>query len=167
MSKNEVNKNTRDGFMRQSKISSILPSPAMLESYEEIAPGIVDKLVNLVEKEQKHRHALEEKAVKYEIMFEKYSSVAVKGVSSFIAVLVLLISFLTAKLSLFVGIIFCLSCYAFLFFTEKNKKLSSKNGSEKMNMAMPMKTPAKKKFVKRQRFREIEKRTAATTPTFK
>lgn len=44
MSKNEINKNTRYGFMRQSKISSILPSPAILESYEEIAPGIVGKL---------------------------------------------------------------------------------------------------------------------------
>ncbi|MDJ1258081.1 MAG: DUF2335 domain-containing protein [Candidatus Midichloria sp.] len=161
MSKNEVNKNTRDGFMKQSKISSILPSPAMLESYEEIAPGIVDKLVNLVEKEQKHRHALEEKAVKYEIMFEKYSLVAVKGVSSLIAVLVLLISFLTAKLSLFIGMIFCLSCYTFLFFIEKNK-INSKNRSKKINMAtMSMKTPVKKKFGKRQRFRERDKRTSA------
>ncbi|CAK6544657.1 MAG: hypothetical protein IRF16MM_00795 [Candidatus Midichloria mitochondrii] len=162
MSKNEVNKNTRDGFMKQSKISSILPSPAMLESYEEIAPGIVDKLVDLVEKEQKHRHSLEEKALKCEIMFEKCSLVAVKGVSSLIAVLVLLISFLAAKLSLFVGMIFCLSCYTFLFFIEKNKKLNSKNRSEEINMAtMSMKTPVKKKFGKEQRFREREKRTSA------
>jgi|GEM_PF-1741169 len=37
----------------------ILPSPSMLESYEEISPGITESISMMVEKEQQHRHALE------------------------------------------------------------------------------------------------------------
>ncbi len=50
----------RDGFTRYSRgaNSRIFPPPAVLESYEEICPGIVEKLAVLVEREQKHRHML-------------------------------------------------------------------------------------------------------------
>lgn len=37
----------------------LIPSPAILESYEEIAPGSTNKILELLEKEQKHRHSLE------------------------------------------------------------------------------------------------------------
>ncbi len=50
----------KDGFMAYSKANpSVFPSPAILESYEEIYPGFVNILVNMVEKEQKHRHKIE------------------------------------------------------------------------------------------------------------
>ncbi len=56
----------QDGFMEHSRTNqSILPSPAILESYEEISPGIVEKLVDLVKQEQKHRQNLEIKYLKY------------------------------------------------------------------------------------------------------
>lgn len=58
-------KTVKDGFMGYSRANpSILPSPAILESYEEISPGMVDKLVEMVEKEQKHRHRLEERKLR-------------------------------------------------------------------------------------------------------
>lgn len=49
-----------DGFMSKSKnLDSIFPSPAVLESYEEVKPGTVDRMIKMVEREQKHRHNLE------------------------------------------------------------------------------------------------------------
>ncbi len=41
-----------------------LPSPALLESYEEISPGLADKLADLIKQEQKHRHEWENKYLK-------------------------------------------------------------------------------------------------------
>ena len=52
-----------DGFMRY-KNQSILPSPAILESYEELAPGMVEQLIKMVEIEQKHRHIYEKQHLK-------------------------------------------------------------------------------------------------------
>ena len=136
MSKSD--KNVRDGFMNQSKASSILPSPAMLESYEEIAPGIVDKLVNLVEKEQKHRHALEEKSIKCKIIVERYKELFEKIASALIAILILLISFLIAKINIFAGMLSCALCYGFLFAKRKccnvkGKVASGDNKSKQFN----------------------------------
>lgn len=55
---------TTDGYMSQSRsLSAVLPSPTTLESYEEIKPGMVDELMELIKKEQHHRHLLEKKAI--------------------------------------------------------------------------------------------------------
>ncbi len=43
---------------------NILPSPGILESYEEIAPGSVSKIVEMAKLEQEHRHAWENKYLK-------------------------------------------------------------------------------------------------------
>ena len=54
MKKNQptLNKDqVRDGFMQRGKeLSHILPSPAVLESYEELHPGMIEKLFSMVEK---------------------------------------------------------------------------------------------------------------------
>ena len=72
MKKNQhtQNKSTvRDGFISHSKeLSHILPSPAMLESYEELHPGMIEKLLSMVEKEQLHRHNLEKNKILYEVL---------------------------------------------------------------------------------------------------
>ena len=49
------NKNTQGA----NKKNLVLPSPAMLESYEEIAPGAVSKIVDMAKKEQAQRHKWE------------------------------------------------------------------------------------------------------------
>ncbi len=61
---NDVSKVT-DGYASQSKIlTSVFPSPAILESYAEVDPNIVPQLIEMVKKEQLHRHSLEKKHLK-------------------------------------------------------------------------------------------------------
>ena len=43
---------------------SILPPSRVLESYEDIAPGSVAKLMELTKKEQEHRHSWQDKYLK-------------------------------------------------------------------------------------------------------
>lgn len=55
----------KDGFMEYSKnYSSILPSPAILESYEELCPGFIEKILDRVKEEQHNRHKIEAKKLK-------------------------------------------------------------------------------------------------------
>ena len=50
----------KDGFMAESKVApTILPSPAILESYEEIMPGSVKQLLDAAKSEQLHRQKME------------------------------------------------------------------------------------------------------------
>ncbi len=52
----------RDGFMEYSRRGGgMLPSPALLESYEEIAPGSIEKFIEMVGKEQEYRHQMLDK----------------------------------------------------------------------------------------------------------
>lgn len=74
---NEKNKTlTFDELENYNKISDgILPSPAILESYEEISPGFVEKIVDVIKKEQEHRHQFEQNQLKsYQetLKFSKY-----------------------------------------------------------------------------------------------
>jgi uncharacterized membrane protein len=41
-------------------VNDILPSPEIMHAYEEIMPGTMEKLANLMLQEQKHKHAMEE-----------------------------------------------------------------------------------------------------------
>ncbi|MFI4984109.1 MAG: DUF2335 domain-containing protein [Rickettsiales bacterium] len=43
---------------------NILPAPSILESYEEIAPGSVDKIMEMAKAEQEHRHSWENRYLK-------------------------------------------------------------------------------------------------------
>ena len=131
MSKSD--KNICDGFMNQSKVSSILPSPAMLESYEEVAPGIVDKLVNLVEKEQKHRHDLEEKSIKYKIIAAQYKEVFEKTAGALIGIFILLISFFIVRINVFAGIVCCVLCYGFMLAKRNSNSCNLKSNESITN----------------------------------
>ena len=44
---------------REKSAYGILPAPGILESYEEISPGSVSKILELVKKEQSHRQFME------------------------------------------------------------------------------------------------------------
>jgi uncharacterized membrane protein len=46
----------------------VFPSPSLLESYEEISPGLADNFAELLKQEQKHRHVLERRALKLSII---------------------------------------------------------------------------------------------------
>ncbi len=58
-------RNQRDfSFRPEQRNHNILPSPGVLESYEEIAPGSVNKILEMAKLEQEHRHAWENKYLK-------------------------------------------------------------------------------------------------------
>jgi uncharacterized membrane protein len=58
-------RNQRDyGFRSEPRAHNILPSPGILESYEEIAPGSVNKILEMAKLEQEHRHIWENKYLK-------------------------------------------------------------------------------------------------------
>jgi len=49
----------RDNFYRR-KMSDTLPPPDVLAMYEEIHPGTFEKLMTVLDKEQKHRHMMDQ-----------------------------------------------------------------------------------------------------------
>ncbi len=51
---------------------NLLPSPKVLESYEDIAPGSVSKLIEMTKKEQEHRHAWQDKYLKFHSFSYKF-----------------------------------------------------------------------------------------------
>lgn len=57
-------RNQHDGYRADSRPHNILPSPGILESYEEIAEGSVNKILDMAKLEQEHRHAWENKYLK-------------------------------------------------------------------------------------------------------
>lgn len=133
MSKNE-SKDIRDGFMKHSKSSSILPPPSMLESYEEIAPGIVEKLVELVEKEQRHRHIVEAKNAKYQFMLDRLYPLIAKALFIIPILIITFISSLIAKTSIIsAAIICCTSCISLVIINKKLANGKSTTGAENAN----------------------------------
>ena len=53
------------GSQNSRNASNILPSSRVLESYEDIAPGSVNKLIDMAKKEQEHRHAWQDKYLRF------------------------------------------------------------------------------------------------------
>jgi uncharacterized membrane protein len=53
------NDSEANNLEREKSAYGILPAPGILESYEEISPGSVSKILELVKKEQKHRQFME------------------------------------------------------------------------------------------------------------
>lgn len=63
--KNNSSKKNTNNFSTQNKnYSLLLPPPAMLESYEELSPGITDQLIEIAKKEQSHRQKWENSYLK-------------------------------------------------------------------------------------------------------
>ncbi|MES2215219.1 MAG: DUF2335 domain-containing protein [Pseudomonadota bacterium] len=60
----------RDGFYRK-KMSETLPPPDVLAAYEEMHPGTFEKLLFALEKEQKHRHALDQTNIQVQLRAHK------------------------------------------------------------------------------------------------
>lgn len=57
------NKQTDSAIIRK-KYSHILPPIDMLEQYEDVSPGTIDKLIKMAEKEQENRHQIDLKIIK-------------------------------------------------------------------------------------------------------
>lgn len=52
------NNNQTDLNIARQKYQSMLPPIDMMEEYEELYPGTLDKLLDMAQKEQHHRHSL-------------------------------------------------------------------------------------------------------------
>lgn len=52
------------GFLEVQQTFGLLPPPAMLREYEEISPGFAERLMAMVERQQDHRHQLEDLTVR-------------------------------------------------------------------------------------------------------
>jgi len=66
-SNNNYNKNRQSNSRNprpESRPHNFLPSPGILESYEEISEGSVKKIIDMAESEQQHRHSWENKYLK-------------------------------------------------------------------------------------------------------
>lgn len=66
----------------------ILPPPGILESYDEIAPGSVKKIIDMVTKEQEHRHKWENNLIRSAV-----NSHRVTNLVAFIIAIVLVYGF--------------------------------------------------------------------------
>lgn len=64
---NNQREGQREGHRPNQGRSShnLLPSPRVLETYEDIAPGSVNKLIEMTKKEQEHRHAWQDKYLRF------------------------------------------------------------------------------------------------------
>ena len=51
----------------QQSFSGPLPPPDLLGQYDAILPGLADRIVKMAEKQESHRHELENRVVKAEI----------------------------------------------------------------------------------------------------
>jgi len=73
MKKNRNNLQPHSGDKKQvqltgSSFSGPIPPPQVLADYDKISPGFADRIISMAESEAKHRHTLEEKALKSQII---------------------------------------------------------------------------------------------------
>lgn len=54
-------------FSSRKRHSALLPPPSVLQAYESMSPGSVNRLLDMAEREQKHRHEWEKNQLKAQI----------------------------------------------------------------------------------------------------
>lgn len=54
-----------------SRFSGPLPPPSVLGAYESLSPGLTDRIVEMAEREQAHRHRMDDETVKEETKLGK------------------------------------------------------------------------------------------------
>lgn len=60
-------------FQQSVSFSSPIPPPQILQSYEDINPGLADRIIKMAEKESQHRHEMEKKMLDADIELNKTS----------------------------------------------------------------------------------------------
>lgn len=69
----------------QASMSGPFPPPAMLAQYEDILPGSAERIFQLTEKEQAHRHDLESTGLRDEIFYRRLGMIL--GAASLVLIL--------------------------------------------------------------------------------
>lgn len=114
MNKRNFNKSKpKASFLEQSKeLSDVFPSPAMLESFEEIHPGMVGELLTMVQKEQTHRHRLEKNIIKSQAYTKRIGQLLV-----FALAVIIIYSAITFSVEGMFGLAFATILGGFAFLT--------------------------------------------------
>lgn len=85
--------------------SGPLPAPEHLEHYEKIAPGSAERIIQFMEKEQKHRHSMDSQSLE----FQKTEALRGQGLGFIVIILAFACALISASLgypwlaSLFIG----------------------------------------------------------------
>jgi uncharacterized membrane protein len=117
-----------DANVVRKKYQHVLPPIDMLEHYEELNPGTLDKLLDMAEREQSHRHSIDL------IAMEKHNRANTLG-RVFSLVFVAFISITALMLviagSIFIAVLFVFSAFACItivsYFYSKNSLLKESN----------------------------------------
>lgn len=125
------NSGQSDANVVRKKYQHILPPIEMIEHYEELNPGTLDKLLDMAEREQNHRHSLDL------MTLEKYNRATALGrVFSLVYVAFISITslMLVAAGSIFVAAVFAFSAFACItivsYFYSKNSLLKESERSK-------------------------------------
>ena len=105
----------KTSFVNANKVIkniSILPHPTTLESYEELSPGITEKLSFLIVKEQEHRHKFEMRKLNNITSVYRFGQL----LSAMLVVFIIYTTFLIFDIyeSEYLAITVCVSGFAFL-----------------------------------------------------
>lgn len=127
----EINRKEQSNSQHQHAqvYQQILPPPSILESYEEIAPGITNSLYSLVSKEQAHRHRIEQITLSKEVRTRRL----VHTLNIVLAVAIMFFATITLKRfhSPVVASVLCVSGFTFLLYSSYFLSRNHDNKSKK------------------------------------
>lgn len=115
---------------KEQSSNFFLPPLALFESYEEVSPGITQKITDLAKVEQKHRHAMELQSLQVTAWTERIGQVLAFLLSLIILALTYTFA-ITYSDSLLAGVV-CVSWFSFLIIGSiighsKNRKVKLYN----------------------------------------
>ena len=125
----------------RKKYQHVLPPIDMLEHYEELNPGTLDKLLGMAEREQNHRHSIDlismEKHNRANTLGKVFALVFVSFISITALMLVIVGSIVVAAVLIFSAFA-CITIVSYFYSKnslskEFNGMKSSKPGSSKIN----------------------------------
>jgi len=110
---NKITPNLNQSYMHKvrSEFEGLMPPPEVLHAYEEIMPGTVEKLLGLMEQEQKHKHAMEKARV---FMHSKTETIG-KMFASFTIIIIAYATIVLSKQSLGHSLIFAAIAFTSIF----------------------------------------------------
>jgi len=110
---NKITPNLNHSYMQKvrNEFEGLMPLPEVLHAYEEIMPGTVEKLLGLMEQEQRHKHAMEKAKV---FMHSKTETIG-KMFASFTIIIIAYATIVLSKKSLSHSLVFAAIAFTSIF----------------------------------------------------
>ncbi|AVP87136.1 hypothetical protein phytr_1780 [Candidatus Phycorickettsia trachydisci] len=110
---NKITPNLNHSYMHKvrNEFEGLMPPPEVLHAYEEIMPGTVEKLLGLMEQEQKHKHAMERAKI---FMHSKTETIG-KMFASFTIIIIAYATIVLSKKSLGHSLVFAAIAFTSIF----------------------------------------------------